>query len=106
MALAVVRNLGAPPGFRCEQDIDDFEQEIVDQYALAMAAAGLTDRHIAGARAVVVEFAQTLSGRFWTATVDDSDRFLTRLRRRGQAQHRRQQGRGDRAVLRLRHRAL
>ena len=40
MALAVVRNLGAPPGLRSEQDIEDFEQEIVDQYALAMAAAG------------------------------------------------------------------
>jgi site-specific recombinase XerD len=85
MALAVVRNLGAPPGLRSEQDIDDFEQEIVDQYALAMAAAGLTDQHIAGTRAVVVEFAQSLPGRVWTATVDDSDRFLAGLRRRGQA---------------------
>ena len=54
MALAVVRNVGAPPGLRSEQDIDDFEQEIVDQYALAMAAAGLTDGHIAGTGAVVV----------------------------------------------------
>ena len=40
MTLAVVRNVGAPRGLRSEQDVDDFEQEIVDQYALAMAAAG------------------------------------------------------------------
>jgi site-specific recombinase XerD len=85
MTLAVVRNLGSPSGFRCEQDVDDFEQEMVDQYALAMAAAGLTDGHIAAARAVVVEFVQSLPGRLWTATVDDSDRFLADLRRRGQA---------------------
>ena len=47
MALAVVRNLGAPPGLRSAQDFEDFEQELVDQYALAMAGAGLTDGHIA-----------------------------------------------------------
>ena len=85
MTLAVVRNVGAPRGLRSEQDVDDFEQEIVDQYALAMAAAGLSDGHIAAARAVVVEFARSLPGRVWTATVNDTDRFLTELRRRGQA---------------------
>ena len=83
MTLAVVRNLGSPSGFRCEQDVDDFEQEMVDQYALAMAAAGLTDGHIAAARAGVVEFVQSLPGRLWTAMVEDSDRFLVDLRRRG-----------------------
>ena len=85
MTLAVVRNVGAPRGLRSEQDVDDFEQEIVDQYALAMAAAGLSDGHIAAARAVVVEFARSLPGRVWTATVNDTDRFLAELRRRGQA---------------------
>lgn len=85
MTLAVVRNVGAPRGLRSEQDVDDFEQEIVDQYALAMAAAGLSDGHIAAARAGVVEFARSLPGRVWTATVNDTDRFLTELRRRGQA---------------------
>lgn len=85
MTLAVVRNVGAPRGLRSERDVDDFEQEIVDQYALAMAAAGLSDGHIAAARAVVVEFARSLPGRVWTATVNHTDRFLADLRRRGQA---------------------
>lgn len=85
MTLAVVRNMGAPHGFACEQDVDDFEQELVDQYALAMGAAGLSDGHIAGSRAVVVELARSLPGRVWSADVGDVDRFLTGLRRRGQA---------------------
>ncbi len=83
MSLAVVRNLGSPTKFRCEQDIDDFEQEIVDQYSLAMAAAGLGDDHIS--RTVVVEFARALTGRLWTATVSDGDRFLASQRRLGLA---------------------
>ena len=45
MRLAAVRSIGTARGFRDEQDAADFEQEIVDQYALAMAAAGLTDAH-------------------------------------------------------------
>jgi site-specific recombinase XerD len=85
VSLAVVRNLGAPSGLASERDVDDFEQEIVDQYALAMAAAGLSDGHIGAARAIVVEFARSLPGRVWTASVDDTDRFLAELRRQGQA---------------------
>lgn len=85
MTLAVVRNVASPRGLRCEQDVDDFEQEIVDQYALSMAAAGLTDGHIGAARAVVVEFARFLPGRLWAASVNETDRYLADLRRRGQA---------------------
>ena len=86
MTLTVVRNLRAPRGLPTEQDVDDFEQELLDQYALAMAAVGLSDGHIAAARAVVVDFARALpGGRIWTATVNDADRFLVDLRRRGQA---------------------
>lgn len=83
--LTVVRNLGAPRGVVSEQDVDDFEQELVDQYALAMGAAGLSDAHIAASRTIVVEFARALPGRVWTATVNDTDRHLAALRRRGQA---------------------
>lgn len=46
MKLAVVRSIGSARGFRDEQDVADFEQELVDQFALAMAASGLTDGHI------------------------------------------------------------
>jgi hypothetical protein len=39
------------------------QQEIVDQYALAMSAAGLSDGHIRQTRAVVIEFARSVSAR-------------------------------------------
>ncbi len=85
MSLAVVRNVGAPRSLRSAQDLEDFEQEIVDQYALAMAAAGLTDGHISASRSTVVEFARALSGPLWSASTDDADRYLTDLRRQGRA---------------------
>ena len=62
---------------------EDFEQELVDEYALAMAAAGLSDGHIANTRAVVIEFARSLTGPLWEATFVDADRFLAEQRRRG-----------------------
>lgn len=85
MRLAAVRSIGTARGFRDEQDAADFEQEIVDQYALAMAAAGLTDAHILVARATVFEFRQSLAAPLWRAGPDDADRFLSGLRRAGRA---------------------
>ncbi|MEU1073582.1 MULTISPECIES: tyrosine-type recombinase/integrase [unclassified Streptomyces] len=85
MSLAVVRSLSSVGGLRTQQDIEDFEQEIVDQYALAMAAAGLTDGHVSNARTAVIDFARSLPGPIWTASCDDADRFLTDLRREGRA---------------------
>jgi integrase/recombinase XerC len=61
----------------------DFEQELVDQYALAMAAAGLSDGHIRRTRAIVIEFARTLTGPLWAATCVDADAFLAEQRRLG-----------------------
>lgn len=37
-------------------ELDDFEQELVDQYALAAAASGTTDNHIAHERSVLFAF--------------------------------------------------
>ena len=65
------------------QAAQDFEQELVDQYALAMSAAGLTDRHIGGTRAIVIEFARSLSTPLWEATCADADAFLAQQRRMG-----------------------
>ena len=62
---------------------EDFEQEIVDEYALAMAASGLSDRHIRGTRAVVIEFARSLTVPLWEATCADADLFLAEQRRLG-----------------------
>lgn len=40
MTLAVVRNLSSFRVPRTEQDIEDFEHEIVDQYALSVPPPG------------------------------------------------------------------
>jgi integrase len=58
----------------------------VDQFALAMAGAGMTDRHICKDRAAVIEFIRSLGRPVWTARPEDADRYLAGLRRdRGQA---------------------
>jgi site-specific recombinase XerD len=85
VTLAVVRNIGSAVALRTDEDVEEFEQEIVDQYALAMAAAGLTDGYVASTRLVIFEFARWLAGPLWTATCDDADRFLNDQRRSGRA---------------------
>ena len=81
MALAVVRTLGSPTRLRSEQEREDFEQELVDQYSLASAGAGVTDKHVAAERAVAFEFTRFLGRPLWTAGPEDLDRFLVHLRR-------------------------
>ena len=62
MSLAAVRSIDSPRALRTAEDVEDFEQEIVDQYALAMAAAGLSDGHVGNTRAMVIEFARFAGG--------------------------------------------
>lgn len=76
-----VRNIGSPRALRSGEDVEDFEQEIVDQYALAMAAAGLSDGHVGNTRSTIIELAQSLGRPSWSATCDDADRFLGDQRR-------------------------
>lgn len=76
MSLAAVRNIGSPRALRSGEEVEDFEQEIVDQYALAMAAAGLGDGHVSHTRSTIIEFARSLGRPLWSATCDDADRFL------------------------------
>jgi site-specific recombinase XerD len=85
VTLAVVRNIGSAGALRTAEDVADFEQEIVDQYALAMAAAGLTDSYVAVTRRVIFEFMGSLPGPLWSASCDDADRFLSDQRRAGHA---------------------
>jgi site-specific recombinase XerD len=86
VTLAVVRSLGTARGLRSAQELEDFEQELVDQYALAMAAAGVSDRHVAQDRAVVFEFVRFLGQPVWTTEPEHLDRYLAYLRKtRGQA---------------------
>lgn len=81
MALAVVRSLGSTRGLATEADVDEFEQELIDQFALAMAGAGMTDGHVAGDRRAVFEFVRFLARRVWTARPEDVDRYLVHLRK-------------------------
>ena len=46
MGLRVLPGGAATYVLTTPQDVEDFEQELVDQYALAMVAAGLSDGHI------------------------------------------------------------
>jgi DNA-binding Xre family transcriptional regulator/integrase len=81
VSLAVVRSLGTARSLRTPQELEDFEQELVDQYALAMAGGGVTDRHIEADRTAVFELIRFLGRPVWTATPEDGDRFLVWLRR-------------------------
>lgn len=81
MSLAVVRSIDAPRRLASRADVDEFEQEIVDQHALAMVGAGLSDGYIDDERAAVIEFARFLGEPVWKASEADADRYLTWLRR-------------------------
>ena len=81
----MVRTLGMPRKLRSEEDVEDFEQELVDQYALALAAAGLTDSYVAGERSVLFELRRFLDRAVWTATAEDADRFLISVRKAGRS---------------------
>jgi site-specific recombinase XerD len=85
MSLAAVRSIDAPRALRTAAEVEDFEQEIVDQYALAMAAAGLSDEHVGNTRSAIIEFARFLAGPLWSATCEDADRFLAEQRRAGRS---------------------
>lgn len=81
MTLAPVRSLSSARPRPTTQDLDDFEQELVDQYALATAGVGLTDAHVAAERSVLFSFLRFLGRHVWTTTADDADRFLVHQRK-------------------------
>lgn len=81
MGLAEIRSLGSTRPATSAEELDDFEQELVDQFALAAAASGVSDGYIACERSVIFAFLQFMGRRLWTAGVDDADRFLAHLRR-------------------------
>jgi len=86
MALMPVPSLATTTLLVSPRDADDFEQELIDQYALAQAAAGISDGYITSSRSVVFEFARSLSGPIWSAGYADGDNFLAEQRRLGRAQ--------------------
>ncbi len=85
MNLAVVRSIGTARGWQSEEDAADFEQEIIDQYALAMAAAGLSDAYISHSRTAIFELRSHVNIPLWQVKPADADAFLAGLRRAGLA---------------------
>lgn len=81
MSLAVVRSLGDGRGLRSPQELEDFEQELVDQYLLASVGAGVGDGTVAQDRSTMFEFIRFLGRPVWTAGPEDADRFLRFLRK-------------------------
>lgn len=81
VSLATVRTLGAPARLRTAQEAEDFEQELVDQFALAAIGAGAGDHHVAAERSVIFAFIRFLGRPLWTATATDADGYLGSLRR-------------------------
>ena len=74
-----------PRKLSSEEDVEDFEQELVDQYALAQVGSGLTDSYVADERSAVFEFRRFLDRPVWTATPEDADRFLISVRKKGRS---------------------
>ncbi|ALJ20931.1 tyrosine-type recombinase/integrase [Microbacterium sp. No. 7] len=59
--------------------------EIIDQYALAMAAAGLSDAYISHSRTAIFELRSHVNIPLWQVKPADADAFLAGLRRAGLA---------------------
>jgi len=84
--LAVVRSLGSARSLRSAQELEDLEQELVDQYALASLGAGDCDRTVSQERGVIFEFVRFLGRPLWTADTNDADRYMAWIRQeRGNA---------------------
>lgn len=84
MTLAVVRTIGSSVS-STEGDLESFQQELLDQFALAMASSGVSDGYVASHRQVLFEFIEYLDRALWTATCADADRFLSNQRAVGRA---------------------
>lgn len=76
MALALVRSIDSPRRLGTAQEIEDYEQELVDRFLLASVGAGCRDSTIAGDRSVLFEFIRFLGRPVWTARPADADRYL------------------------------
>jgi site-specific recombinase XerD len=81
VGLAVVRSLGSPRKLSSTQELEDFEQELVDQYLLASVGAGMCDRSVEQDRSAIFEFVRFLSRPVWCAQPRDADRFLAHQRK-------------------------
>ncbi|MGO9789192.1 MAG: tyrosine-type recombinase/integrase [Solirubrobacteraceae bacterium] len=80
MALAEIRSIGSPRHVRTIEEVQDFEQELIDQFLLAMVGSGMNDATVAQDRFVLFDFARFLARPVWTTQPADADRYLVELR--------------------------
>lgn len=76
MSLAVVKTLRSQPPMETAEQIADFEQDLLSEYVLARASAGVADRTIAGEVDVVTEVRRWFGRPLWEMQPQDLDRFL------------------------------
>jgi site-specific recombinase XerD len=79
--LAVVRSIDFARRPRTPEDLEDFEQDLIDQYLLSAVGAGMCDSTIAQDRSAIFEFVRFLSRPVWSTRPEDLDRFLAYQRR-------------------------
>lgn len=79
--LAVVRSIGTARSLSATDDLECFEQELVDQFCLASLGAGLSVAHVAEDRRVLFELIEYLDVAVWAMTPEHADRWLLWLRR-------------------------
>jgi hypothetical protein len=72
MGLAVVRTIDSPRRLRSAEDLEIYEQELVDQYALASTGAGIGDRQIQKERYLLFEFLRWFNRPVWTCQPEDA----------------------------------
>lgn len=81
VALAVVRSIDFARRPRTPDELEDFEQDLIDQYLLAAVGAGMCDSTVAEDRSVIFEFVRFLSRPAWSTRPEDVDRFLVYQRK-------------------------
>ncbi|MGE0795179.1 MAG: tyrosine-type recombinase/integrase [Acidimicrobiia bacterium] len=77
----MVRSLDRPRRLVGPVEIEEFEQELVDQYLLAAIGAGAADSTVVEDRSAIFEFVRFMGRPVWTARPEDADRFLAHQRR-------------------------
>ncbi|MFG2987978.1 hypothetical protein ACGFZK_01435 [Streptomyces sp. NPDC048257] len=82
MTLAVVAPIRSKPLLQSPQDIADFEQDLLSEFVLARAAAGLADETISGDVDVLMEVRGWFGGPLWELAPSDLDRFFGQDQRR------------------------
>ena len=101
MGLAAVRDIRPRLRLESPDEVGAFEQDLLAEFVLARASAGITDATISADVAAVVGLREWFGRPLWEMTARDLDRFFGRDQRGHGAGHEGAQGGGVRGVLRV-----